>query len=134
MISLRVRQFLRYSVSLQKYTRKRSSLGIVAAHFKPTASFAIELLSSLFHFIDSNSKMCSKKTATSVHSDINAEIHDVPMNVLIRPIPPIVDEKKIQSLMNTLKDPETESSVPPIDVLWIKGSEGSIISIKSKSE
>ncbi|XP_076675287.1 sulfiredoxin-1-like isoform X2 [Andrena cerasifolii] len=73
---------------------------------------------------DSDSKMCSKKTATSVHSDINAEIHDVPMNVLIRPIPPIVDEEKVQSLMNTLKDPETKSFVPPIDVLWIKGSEG----------
>lgn len=61
---------------------------------------------------------------TSIHSDANAEVYDIPMNVLIRPIPPIVDEKKVESLANTLNNPETESLVPPIDVLWIKGSEG----------
>lgn len=66
----------------------------------------------------------SNKSPTSIQSDINAEIYDVPMNVLIRPIPPIVDDKKVQSLMSTLMNPETESLVPPIDVLWIKGSEG----------
>ncbi|XP_026669727.1 sulfiredoxin-1 isoform X2 [Ceratina calcarata] len=67
-----------------------------------------------------NSMLCS----TSIHSDANAEVHDVPMSVLIRPIPPIVDEGKVQSIANTLSDPDTESLVPPIDVLWIKGSEG----------
>lgn len=66
----------------------------------------------------------NNENSTSIHSDINAEIHNIPMSVLIRPIPPIVDEKKIQSLMDTLNNPETESLVPPIDVLWIKGSEG----------
>ncbi|XP_053987014.1 sulfiredoxin-1 isoform X5 [Hylaeus anthracinus] len=64
------------------------------------------------------------KSPTSIQSDVNAEVYDIPMNVLIRPIPPIVDEEKVQSLMDTLKNPETESLVPPIDVLWIKGSEG----------
>lgn len=61
---------------------------------------------------------------SSVHSDANAEVYDIPMKVLIRPIPPIVDEKKVQSLADTLNNPETESLVPPIDILWIKGSEG----------
>ncbi|XP_076549387.1 sulfiredoxin-1-like [Osmia lignaria lignaria] len=61
---------------------------------------------------------------SSVHSDANADVYDIPMKVLIRPIPPIVDEKKVQSLADTLNNPETESLVPPIDVLWIKGSEG----------
>lgn len=64
----------------------------------------------------------------SIHSDTHTEVYDIPMNVLIRPIPPIVDEEKVQSLMNTLNDPETASLVPPIDVLWIKGSEGNFIS------
>ncbi|XP_043475285.1 sulfiredoxin-1 [Leptopilina heterotoma] len=61
---------------------------------------------------------------TSIHSSENAEIHEMPMNVLIRPFPPEVNEEKVKSLMKTLQDPETESLVPPVDVLWITGREG----------
>ena len=61
---------------------------------------------------------------TSIHSGIEAEVYDVPMNVLIRPFPPDVNEEKVCSLMETLKNPETESLVPPVDILWIKGREG----------
>lgn len=64
------------------------------------------------------------ESSNSIHSDINAETYDIPMNILIRPIPPIINEKKVQSLISTLSNPETETFVPPIDVLWIKGSEG----------
>ncbi|XP_076654265.1 sulfiredoxin-1 isoform X4 [Halictus rubicundus] len=78
---------------------------------------------SLSLFSDSVCNM-NNATPTSVHSDVNAEVYDVPMEVIVRPIPPIVDEEKVQSLMDTLKCPKTESSVPPIDILWIKGSEG----------
>ncbi|OXU27619.1 hypothetical protein TSAR_013469 [Trichomalopsis sarcophagae] len=63
-------------------------------------------------------------TFTSIHSRPEAEVHDVPMNVLIRPFPPSVDNEKVRSLMETLNNPETENLVPPVDILWIKGRNG----------
>ncbi|XP_070377829.1 sulfiredoxin-1-like [Dermacentor albipictus] len=60
----------------------------------------------------------------SVHSAHIAEVHDIPMNVLIRPLTPVLDEAKVTSLMETLKDPAQRDSVPPIDVLWITGRQG----------
>lgn len=39
----------------------------------------------------------------SIHSDSIKEVHNVPMHVIIRPIPPVLDELKVQSLMNTIK-------------------------------
>lgn len=65
---------------------------------------------------------------TSIHSSENAEVHEMPMNVLIRPFPPEVNDEKVRSLMKTLQDPDTESLVPPVDVLWITGREGTLIS------
>lgn len=64
------------------------------------------------------------KVGTSIHSSVDAEVFDVPMNVIIRPFPPSVNEEKVQSLVNTLANPKTESLVPPVDILWIKGREG----------
>ncbi|XP_055911714.1 putative sulfiredoxin [Eupeodes corollae] len=67
-------------------------------------------------------KMCTNNT--SVHSASIDEVHDVPMSEIHRPFPPILDEEKVQSLMSTLEIEETQGNVPPIDILWIKGSEG----------
>ena len=39
----------------------------------------------------------------SIHSDSIEEVHHVPMDVIIRPIPAVLDEQKVQSLMSTIK-------------------------------
>uniref|UniRef100_A0A8C3KNQ5 Sulfiredoxin-1 n=1 Tax=Calidris pygmaea TaxID=425635 RepID=A0A8C3KNQ5_9CHAR len=57
----------------------------------------------------------------SIHTQHISAVHNVPMSVLIRPIPAELEPGKVQSLMETLQHPER---VPPIDVLWIKGSQG----------
>lgn len=41
--------------------------------------------------------------ARSVHSGCIAATHRVPMRVLIRPLPPVLDELKVQSLIRTLQ-------------------------------
>ncbi|KAM3618389.1 uncharacterized protein V6R79_019804 [Siganus canaliculatus] len=60
----------------------------------------------------------------SIHSDNIEEVHNVPMSAIIRPLPSVLDELKVQSLMDTIKENADISIVPPIDVLWIKGREG----------
>lgn len=61
---------------------------------------------------------------TSIHAAGIEEVHDIPMSAIIRPFPPEVDEEKVQSLMETIKNPATVDQVPPIDVMWITGSQG----------
>ncbi|XP_053548932.1 LOW QUALITY PROTEIN: sulfiredoxin-1 [Bombina bombina] len=59
---------------------------------------------------------------SSVHSGNISVTHNIPMKVLIRPIPSVLEETKVESLMETIQ--KDEELVPPIDVLWIKGRNG----------
>ncbi|XP_059906350.1 sulfiredoxin-1 [Gadus macrocephalus] len=90
-------------------------------HKKPR----VNVLSGVFMSTFNNSGMDVKCTDNrSIHSDNIAEIHNIPMHIIIRPIPPVLDEQKVESLMCTIKETEDVETVPPIDVLWIKGREG----------
>ncbi|XP_017045618.1 putative sulfiredoxin isoform X1 [Drosophila ficusphila] len=72
----------------------------------------------------SNDRQAHNIMDTTIHSAGIAEIHQVPMSVIQRPIPSVLDEKKVESLMETIKGESSEDEVPPIDLLWISGSEG----------
>lgn len=60
----------------------------------------------------------------SIHTDVIEDVYEMPMSEIIRPFQSELCEKKVNSLIKTLKSPDTKNNVPPIDVLWIKGSEG----------
>ena len=42
-------------------------------------------------------------SGNSVHSAGINEIHQVPINVINRPIPPVLEEEKVKSLMKTIQ-------------------------------
>ncbi|XP_074604387.1 sulfiredoxin [Brevipalpus obovatus] len=69
-------------------------------------------------------RMSSNTNNESIHSAAIHEIHEIPMDAIIRPLIPVLDEKKVKSLMETIKTEESIEKVPPIDVLWVVGSEG----------
>jgi sulfiredoxin len=64
----------------------------------------------------------------SIHAGQIDEVHQVPIDCLIRPFPSELDEKKVSSLMESLagnnNNTSPEGEIPPIDVLWVVGSEG----------
>lgn len=40
---------------------------------------------------------------TTVHSASISEVHNVPLSVIHRPLVPVLDEKKVESLMATIE-------------------------------
>ncbi|KAH7979312.1 hypothetical protein HPB49_009013 [Dermacentor silvarum] len=62
---------------------------------------------------------------SSVHSANIAKVHQVPLGDITRPIPVAhYDEDKVRGIVELLKNPNTKDHVAPVDILWIKGSEG----------
>lgn len=51
------------------------------------------------------------------------EIHNIPIDVIIRPLPPMVTEGKVESLCTALAAGKDED-IPPVTVMWVKGREG----------
>lgn len=54
--------------------------------------------------------------------DGGGEVHQIPLGVIKRPLVPSVNEAKVESLCDTIES--EPAKVPPVTVLWIKGSEG----------
>jgi len=61
------------------------------------------LLFSVLHVMMAHQKSIIANRYPSVHSAGISEVHEVPINVIIRPIPPILEEEKVASLMETIK-------------------------------
>eukprot|EP00672_Neobodo_designis_P022350 CAMPEP_0174850604 /NCGR_PEP_ID=MMETSP1114-20130205/20338_1 /TAXON_ID=312471 /ORGANISM="Neobodo designis, Strain CCAP 1951/1" /LENGTH=105 /DNA_ID=CAMNT_0016085073 /DNA_START=51 /DNA_END=368 /DNA_ORIENTATION=+ len=51
------------------------------------------------------------------------EIHDIPISVIQRPLVPIVNEGKVESLCSALQKGD-DKEIPPVTVMWVKGREG----------
>ena len=57
-------------------------------------------------------------------SDGKGVVADVPLSAITRPLDTPVDEAKVRSLMETLRDPATAGNVPPVTLLWLTGENG----------
>eukprot|EP01137_Pigoraptor_chileana_P006144 Opistho-2@50155 len=66
-----------------------------------------------------------KSNMDSIHTAHIKDIHEVPMSVITRPLPSELCEPKVKSLMGAITDESARvQDVPPIDILWVQGSEG----------
>ncbi|UJR08696.1 hypothetical protein I4U23_012954 [Adineta vaga] len=63
------------------------------------------------------SSSSSSSSSSSIHSASIDTIYNIPMKDITRPLPSILDENKVKSLMETIQTMET-NQVPPIDILW----------------
>ncbi|XP_072935338.1 uncharacterized protein Srx [Epargyreus clarus] len=87
-------------------------------------SGCVVMIKSIVGIANKSSVVRNTASMTSIHSTYKDDVHDVPMSVIIRPLIPELDETKVQSLMDTIQKEEESGNIPPIDVLWIQGSEG----------
>ena len=56
-----------------------------------------------FKFYNRAIRMNSNSPNKSIHSATIQEVHQIPLDAIIRPLIPILDEEKVKSLMETLK-------------------------------
>lgn len=78
----------------------------VSQHWLPLTGLLLFPLLQFLLLISPASCTCTPKMAstdTTVHSAGISEVYDVPMEVIKRPIPSVLDENKVQSLMETIK-------------------------------
>ena len=72
----------------------------VRAYLSVAKSFASVQMRSLY----TTQRMASENDSRpSIHSSHIADIHEVPIGFIKRPIPPLLDEEKVNSLMQTYK-------------------------------
>ena len=64
---------------------------------------ALFLGSARFVSTSGSCQMSGLKEGETVHAAHITEVHNVPMSVILRPIPSVLDEKKVLSLMETLQ-------------------------------
>ena len=69
--------------------------------------FSTTLFPSIYSTIkmrsSSTTNGCSSNEPSSIHSASIDEIYNIPMKDISRPLPSILDDKKVQSLMETLQ-------------------------------
>lgn len=109
-----------------KRTAIDSSRIEIAACAKQTNSLVTRKMShshSEEHHDHSHQRQSLEAINGSIHSGNLSQVHQVPFHVLIRPFPSELNEEKVLSLMDTLSSGR-DDEVPPIDVLWITGSQG----------
>lgn len=59
---------------------------------------------------------CSRRMSASnrsIHSSHIDEIHQIPIEIVNRPIPPVLDQQKVQSLMETFKVNQSRKPLNP---------------------
>lgn len=72
----------------------------IRAYLSIAKSYSLVQLRSLYI----TQRMASERESRpSIHSSHIAEIHEVPIGFIKRPIPPLLDEAKVDSLMQTYK-------------------------------
>ena len=67
---------------------------------KPPSLFLKRLLAVCFLTEPFTGAMAAERSA---HSAGITEVHQVPINVINRPIPPVLEEEKVKSLMKTIE-------------------------------
>jgi len=72
-------------------------LNVVSSTLFPSIYSTIKTSSSL------TKNDCLSNESPSIHSASIDKIYNIPMKDIIRPLPSILDEKKVQSLMETIQ-------------------------------